>query len=100
MKSSSDQLIHQLSQSCDVKYIVLYTYISCSQALLSYSVNNRDNKEWSTGRFSSLSDDFVENIKDLKGSLPNGSTRLLLDVALENQGLGMQFSNVPIGFFL
>ena len=80
MKSSADQLICQLSQTCDVKYIFLYAYILCSHASLSDSVHYCDNKEGSTESFSSLSDAFVENIKALKGALPTGSPRLLLAV--------------------
>ena len=95
IKSSSDQMIHWLSQTCDEKYIVLYEYISCSQASLSYLVHNCGNKEGSSGSFSSLSDDFLENINSLKGDLPTGYPRLFLTVSCTTKDEAHHFRMYP-----
>ena len=91
MRSSSDQLIHQLSQTCDAKYIFWYADISCSHAFLSYSIHNCDNKGGSTGSFSS----FVGNIKALKGALSTGSPLLLLAVSWTTKNEARNFQMYP-----
>ena len=77
----ADQLIHTLSCSSNIKFVVLYADVSTPDISLPFVSHDYNNGKKVKGVFQSNDLAFINNIKTLKGAMETGSSKYLLGVA-------------------